>query len=78
MLFDISDTVVILLDTQAPPSVLSHAHPLFLYLYCVSMSFHAKESQHTKRGDAMVSRSLFKYASAIVSSLNTDFSQAFP
>lgn len=77
MLFDVSDTAVILQDTQAPLSILSHAHPLFLYLYYVSMSFHAKENQYTKCSDAMVSRSFFKYASAMISSLNNYFSQAF-
>lgn len=47
MFFGASDSAVILLDTQAPPSILWHAHPLILYLYCVSMPFHDKESQRT-------------------------------
>jgi len=60
MLLDASDTAVNLLDTEARPSVLLHMHSRFLCLCCVSMSFHAKESQHTKCSDAMVSISLFK------------------
>lgn len=35
--FDVSDSVVVLLDTQASLSILSHTHtlPLFLQLYCL-------------------------------------------